>query len=424
MKSYLSLSLLSLLFLACTPSKHDQSASEAPELLGSMSAEQRDLVCRVQHALEMLPDEPHGRTRNRELGLLAETVLKQGEGSLGIKVIDAVDNWRNTQLKAALAVLYFKQGRKEEAHRYISEVERTAEMIMGIKNGDIVVAGREKDRILAKYDDFRLDRIKVAISRYCWAVDDREAAKNWSKDVLAAEQSDFIKLQAESSAETDYAASLAVNMILAEGETFEGKIAAIDGFVQLYELYYADEEKRADLEGYVDQFSVSMPVMFRVKWMHKMAVAAHNHGDAQTAERHYHEASLFIAEGAFRPRIFFPLKASNLVTAYKLDFPEEALEGADLLYEEYKSIKDSVFSIHRAEVLCAIAEAFTVMEKTDRAAAVYVDALEQAGINPNSRPRAEDLNLIVLSLIENDVPLSPVLLENIDGLISSLGEPW
>jgi len=36
----------------------------------------------------------------------------------------------------------------------------------------------------------------------------------------------------------------------------------------------------------------------------------------------------------------------------------------------------------------------------------------------------EDLNLITLSLVEYDVPLSPVLTEKIDGLIDSLGAPW
>ena len=150
----------------------------------------------------------------------------------------------------------------------------------------------------------------------------------------ATEKADFIKEQAESLSTTDYKSSLSINNILANGETFEGKKAAIDGYVLLYNLYYQDDEKRTQLEELIDKFESSMPVMFRIEWLHSMAISAHSFGDYDKAIDYYTEASLWIADSSFRPRLFFPLKSSNIITAKKIGLVEDARDSAILLHNE------------------------------------------------------------------------------------------
>ena len=389
----------------------------------SLSSAQGELISTTAEALLLLPDTPHERTKNRELSLLVELLIKSNDLERAEQYRKKITNWRATQLKANIALAYHKVGNHSRAEELIADVETIAETVEGIKGGTIFATGKYAD-YLEQYDDFRLDRVKVALAQYYWAKGEKDRAAEWSKGVLAAELADFIKQQAESLAAEDYEASLTINDILVRGETFEGKKVGIDGLVHLYSLYYADQEKRLELKNLIDEFSISQPVMYRIEWLHRMAISAYEQGDAETAKELYSKASLFISGSSFRPRLFFPLKALNIITAHKLELHEEAVEAAHLLYEEYNKVENSIYNIHRADVLCAVGEAFAHVGLTDRAEKVYLKALDQAGINPNSRPRLEDLKLITHSVIKFEVPLTPTLLDKIDELVSSLGEPW
>ncbi len=389
----------------------------------TLLAKQAEAISKTAEALLLLPDHPHERNRNRELATVVEFLIDSHDLERAQSFRAKITNWRADQLKAKIATAYYESGKKDLAEKMIKEVSVVADTVTGWKAGMIAATGEHKN-YFDKYDDFRLDRIKVALAEYCWISGDKEAAKKWSENVLPAEQSDFIKKQALALAEADYDASLAINMILAEGETFEGKKAAVDGVVLLYGLYFKDAEKRDHLKSLIDRYSISMPIMYRVEWLHDMALAADENGDAELARSFYHEASLFISQSEFRPRLFFPLKASNIITAHKLQFEDEALEAAKLLYKTYGESEGSIYNIHRADVLCSIGEVFAFIGKMDRAEQVYLNALDQAVVNPNSKPRLEDLNLITLSLVEYDVPLTPSLNEEMNGLIKSLGTPW
>ncbi len=389
----------------------------------TLTQKQTDIITTTAEALLLLPDKPHERNRNRELAAVIDFLIDSGDLEKADFFRNKITNWRADQLKVHIATQYYELGKKERAEKMMKEVSAVADTITGWKAGRIAATGEHKN-YFEQYDDFRLDRIKVALAEYCWMVGDKDAAKKWSENVLPAEQSDFIKKQARALAVEDYDASFAINMILAEGETFEGKKAAIDGFVLLHDLYYSDEEKRTHLKQLIDEYSISMPVMYRIEWLHNMALSAFDQNDSDSARRFYHEASLFISQGEFRPRIFFPLKASNIITAHRLQFKDEAVEAAELLYEKYAEVEAGIYNVHRADVLCSIGEVFAFIGRMGQAERIYLNALEQAGVNPNSKPRLEDLNLITLSLVEYDVPLSPVLTEKIDGLIDSLGAPW
>jgi tetratricopeptide (TPR) repeat protein len=389
----------------------------------SLSSTQSEVVSKTSDAILLLPDMPHERTRNRELGGLVELLIQSNDLKRAEQYIGKITNWRAAQLKAHVAAAYYRNGDRKRAEKLISEVTTIAETVDGIKAGTVVGTGEYKD-YLEQYDDFRLDRVKVAIAQYFWAKGEKNRSEQWSTGVQTSEQAAFIKHQGVSLAEEDYAASMVIYEILANGETFEGKKAAIDGFVQLYGLYYEEQDKRGELKALVDKFSVSMPILFRIEWLHSMAVAAYEHGDKEAAESSFSEASQLISDSALRPKLFFPIKSSNIITAHQLEMVEEAREAAELLYEEYIRIESDIFDIHRADILCNVGETFARLGRMDRAAEVYSRALEQARVNPNSRPRVEDLNLIVLSLVKNEVPLTPDLTDSMDELINGLGSPW
>jgi hypothetical protein len=64
------------------------------------------------------------------------------------------------------------------------------------------------------------------------------------------------------------------------------------------------------------------------------------------------------------------------------------------------------------------------MRDPTEALAVYKQAAEAAVENPNSRPRAEDLSAICLSMAKRTVEPDAALWARIREIKSALGEPW
>ena len=412
MKKIIYLVLFSTIITSC--SKYSTSLLESNK---------KEIIIGAIEAASLLPDIPHERTRNRELSSLISLLIENKELDNINLYLEGITDWRKAKLTANLALANLKHGNNTIAEELINEVQILVETIEGLKSGDIFATGEYKD-LVESYDDFRLDRVKVAIAQYYWFCGDEENAIKWSQNVLATEKADFIKEQAESLSITDYNSSLSINNILANGETFEGKKAAIDGYVLLYNLYYEDTEKRTQLEELIDKFEPSMPVMFRIEWLHSMAISAHSFGDDDKAIDHYTEASLWIADSSLRPRLFFPLKSSNIITAKKIGLVEDARDGAILLNSEYDRVEESIYNIHRADVLCSIAECFLILEDFDKSEELYCNAFIQSEKNPNSKPRVEDLTIIISSLIKNEVDISSNLTYAVNKFIDKLGAPW
>ena len=75
-------------------------------------------------------------------------------------------------------------------------------------------------------------------------------------------------------------------------------------------------------------------------------------------------------------------------------------------------------------MLVPCAEAFDAVGLTDNAIRVFKEAIKNAMINSNSRPRIEDLTVIMSSILDS----SSIKLGNVEPdllrLMESVGEPW
>ena len=71
-----------------------------------------------------------------------------------------------------------------------------------------------------------------------------------------------------------------------------------------------------------------------------------------------------------------------------------------------------------------IAEAYAAMGDRDTALATYRLAMDQAVINPNSRPRAEDLTMICRSMALGAVEPDAALWARMRQIHQGLGRPW
>jgi hypothetical protein len=81
-------------------------------------------------------------------------------------------------------------------------------------------------------------------------------------------------------------------------------------------------------------------------------------------------------------------------------------------------------NIYKADTLIPLAEAYQMIAGATDSMAVYKRAVEAAVENPNSRPRAEDLSAICLSMAKRLVEPDAALWARVRELKGALGEPW
>lgn len=407
--------LIGLFVFGCSQRMDDQREQ--------LSASDIQIIDSAAQTVLALPDMPHERTRNRELAVIIDCLIEKGELSLAEEYIGRITNWRAEELKTRLARGYLEKGNQTQAKEIVEQVEWLANTILGLKSGEIMATG-EYANYLERYDDFRIDRVKSGLSQYYLALDDKKLAESWSADILQSEQAAFTKSKALAVAESDYDASLAINNLMLGGEIFEGKIAALDGLVHLYGLYFEDREKREFLQEKILTSSVSMPIMYRIDWLLSMSVVAHKNGKQDIAFELHDQAVNLLAANPVRPRLFFPLKSKIIISNFKIGRTEEASVQSLELYALYQVEEGSIFNIHRADVLVACAEALDAVGLIDDAIAVFKEAVENSMINPNSRPRIEDLTVIMSSILDASIIKLGDIESDLLRLMESVGEPW
>ena len=97
---------------------------------------------------------------------------------------------------------------------------------------------------------------------------------------------------------------------------------------------------------------------------------------------------------------------------------------AEDLRRRYETQRERIVNIYRAEALHPLAEAYETMGDRITALAVYRRALEEGVVNPNSRPRAEDLAATCCSMAVHGVEPDEVVWTRIMEIAQGLGSPW
>jgi hypothetical protein len=90
----------------------------------------------------------------------------------------------------------------------------------------------------------------------------------------------------------------------------------------------------------------------------------------------------------------------------------------------YEVSRDEIVDVFRAETMIPLAVAFSALEDAPAALALYRRALEESQINPNSRPRCDDLVAICVSLAVESLEPDDALMESLRDARRRLGAPW
>ncbi len=384
--------------------------------LSSSSAAQPDLTASLLDmaigASSAIPVEPHLKDRSRAQEAVVAACLQLDRPQLAIACIEKIDNWRRGTCWADLALHLAQQGDAAGAEQALSRARECSESEeSGSEDGGTGQA-------------WRRDRIRAKIARTCLVLGQSDRAASFATDIAAAESCEWEAAQA----------------LLVDGDRFDEQLAELDaelatgGFdgvrnalvtcSRLFDRDYAQEGRRAQLKQRIVASAKKLPVAIGLQLMLDLADVAVEHGDTDGARALLDEVQQIVDGQTWLPEDRIRLVATVAESRARAGEAEPArasLAAALALFDaELVRIPD----ISRAGALRPIAEAYQSMGDTDTARAIYVRAVEAGAVNPNARPRAEDLSATCCSMAVHAVEPGPELLARLAQLREALRAPW
>jgi tetratricopeptide (TPR) repeat protein len=311
------------------------------------------------------------------------TCLAIDQPRRALSYIEKIDNWRRGSTYADLAFYLSRHGDTEHVDRYLALADEIADQ----KPADTNEQG------------WRPELIKTKIAAVLVAKSPAEAAPNVAARV------------AELDAMVDH------------GGLEETQRALIE-FAKLYEQNYADETRRNMLYSKVRNSWKKSPIQIRFDTVMKLADAALAHEDAPTALVLAGETRTMVDAVDFAPEDRIPLVArlaDLLRRAGDAAGAKTELAGALALYDKNA---EQIVDIYRAQALRPLAEQYQKLGDTKQALELYGRAIEAGVQNPNSRPRADDLQAVCCSLARVDVDPGAALLKRLHEIRAGLRDPW
>jgi hypothetical protein len=410
--------VLILLLLALLPPRSGISAPES-----GLAVYQEQLLQTAFDAVSKMPADPHVRNRSRAQEKIVAACLELDAPEKAAIYADAISNWRRGTACADIALYYARKGDPDAARSALAKAERLVENGELVRSGEVIATGDFKD-LAASLDEWRLDRVKAHIARVYTHLRETGKAARWS-DRIAEEETHRVKAsEASICAEDGYATVRDALKQLADTEDFEAVKSALLGFCTLYSRFYADSRKRLEIEGVIEHYLSTMPGFMQIESRISMAATALDHEDPETARAWVREAEAKLENARYRPRMYFPMKASITSLLFRAGDTTPALANLEDMNEKYNGQRDGIVDIYRAAILCRIAEAGAALGRVEKARQLYQRAAAEAVVNPNSRPRADDLSEICRSMAVHQVEPAPALRRELTKIMSALGTPW
>ena len=364
----------------------------------------KQLLQMAFEAASMIPLYPHIKDRARLQEQIVGACLDLDQPVKALRYSKEIPNWRRGAAYADVAI-------------YCAKHDGSGEGLQPILDRATVVAQNAGQ-------DWRVHHVKVKIAQVHALLGRDDKATEMGTDVVDSEQGKVETIQAmRDDAEAFNRHSELLDKLI-ESEVFDRKQNALTGYVRLFGRHYEHADRRAKAEKTVIDGMSNMPIFLRIEWLVEMASHAADHNDRQKAVDLLNQAQTLMDHAEWRLRFELPLRARLIKVQYRLGDEEGARNAATTALARFKADPAQITNIWRAESLRPFAEVYAAMGDREAAQDVYRLVLEQAVINPNSRPRAEDLAETCLSMARAGVKPDEALWAQIAKVKRNLSDPW
>ncbi len=350
-----------------------------------------------------IPANPHGRDRAKMQALVVQTCIDLGMLEVATGYAKAISDWRRGETLALIGQQYAAKGENEKA-------KALAESAM------LVAAGET---------DWRRERIAVEASKIALQLGNDAQAVAQTSGVSPAE---LAILEVARTAQVDSA------KIDAQADIFDRAIAtknfdlargAIDGYLVILSRVGKSDDARCtraikSLEGAIPGLPLDLQVSYSVKFAKCLfAIGQETAAAAQVK----HAAKVFAAT-EFLPEDIAPLGVEIVRASMTLGDRDAAQAELKVLLTQFEARQSKIVDLRRARSWRSLAEAFEELGDRKSALSCYDAALEAGALNPNARPRAEDLCATCVSMARAGITPTPALRARIDATRVALVDPW
>lgn len=349
-----------------------------------------------------IPLKPHIKSRSLAQRRVVQTLLELENPDRAIRLTEQIKNWHRGAAHAEVAAFLAKRGDRHAAMEQLAHAEKIARAI----------------------DTWHKDRILAHMAQALEHMETPTGMKDLTEGIAEHEAAKIHRTRSTLTKPEQYAAQLtSLNELLGETD-FDVKRQGLLGASALFDTFYADPQRRVEIEKSIRTAAKELPPTLKIELFLELANAAVEHGDEVAAVRLVRECRELFENSAWRPRFGIPVSARIAKAAHRSGDEETAALLIEQAQTEYERRGDEIVNIYRAEALLPLAEAVRTADGPKAALAVYRQAMDAAFVNPNSRPRAEDLSAICLSMAKAGVKPPESMWKRLDEKQNQLGSPW
>lgn len=431
-KSSLSFSTSALLVLSASagvlasPSQRSENSAKAasvPLADAPLADHQRRLLDLAFLAASALPLHPHVKDRSRTQEEVIEACLQLGQLRTARGQADQIANWRRGAACADIAFHCLESGATEAARACLAIAREIADDLDQRLAQELEPEGVESPQ------DWQRDRIRVKMARALVVHGEAEQAAALEADVVESESGRVDAVRAQLASVEDF--EVLIGELEAEvlGASFERARHAMEACAELFDRFYTDHERRARAEAVLRTSGAKLPEDVHIGLLRRAAEIALDHRDPEKALELVLAADARVkgvcgsSEG-WIPEHEIPLRAGLAGMRYRAGDREGAEQELAAAASRFDEERPNIADFYRAETVRPLAEAALAMGDPARALGFYRRALEEGALNPNARPRAEDLAATCVSMALNDVEPDPVLWQRILAIRAGLVAPW
>lgn len=370
----------------------------------ALPAWQADLLELGFDAATAIPTDPHIKDRSKAQQATVETCFQLDQPARALGCIMQIDNWRRGIGLADYAAWCADHDATAIAEQYLKQAE-------GICRA-------------AHLADWRRGEIRLSIARAYARLGDADRAARFEQGNEAYQQGRGDTVRAELADDGEFQKHMTeADRLIALGD-FEVTRNVLKTYASLFDRFYADADRRVMIESKIHAAWGKLPLFVRIDTLLALCESAIAHGDAAGALRLVDEAQQIADEAEWPAEYHVPLMGRLAVHRARAGDTAKARDQAAIALAVFDQAKASIFDIDRAEALVPVAEAYAAADDRDAALATYRLALDHAILNPNSRPRAEDLALICRSMAAGAVEPDAALWARMRKIHQGLGQPW
>lgn len=367
-----------------------------------------ELLGRAFEAASKLPEVPHLKTRGRLQEDLVEALLEVGGPvAQAQEWTDRISNWRGALGAAAISVYLAREG-DEQAARAALEAARSLEAELT----DSTEQGWRRNRVRAR---IALAYAILGDKATAAAIQARmDATEGGMLSVYAASVLDpeLIEVQAEQLFE-----------LAAAGTSDEARFA-LEAVSVFYGRVHGDEELRNKLFAGLLEHWKQVPLVPRIELLDLFARGDVENGAPALAVAKIDRIEEMVRTNKVLLEDQVALRARVALLRGLAGQGEAGVAMADEALAKYDEVRESINSIWRGRALRPLAEAYASLGQRMIASDLYERALAEAVVNPNSRPRVEDLVKISISITRSGIEPTRSLEQGLERVARGVGEPW